>query len=95
MLDTQKEHILHLFADPADGICRTSVDNLVSYAYDTGCVDVMLKMLPSFVGSSFAVPDGVFSIWCEDETICYNDDRISFSNLQQDATASYSLQFMN
>ena len=80
---------IHLFADPADGICCTSVENLVSYSYDVGCADVLLQMLPSFVGQDFSVPQGVFSIWCEDRTICYNDETVSIRNLLQDEQVSY------
>ena len=85
----REDRFVHLFADPADGICRTSVENLVSYDYEAGCVDVVLAMLPSFVGSEFSVPEGVFSIWCEGESICYNDSRISFSELLKSENMTY------
>lgn len=83
------DHFVHLFADPADGVCRTSTENLVSYSYDASCTDVLLQMLPSFVGGDFTVPEGVFSVWCEDEIILYNDERISFGNLLQSEEMSY------
>ena len=85
----REDRFLHLFADPADGVCRTSVENLVSYSYDAGCADVALAMLPSFVGSEFTVPQGVFSVWCEEELICYNDARISFRDLLSSEKMSY------
>lgn len=85
----REDRFVHLFADPADGICRTSVENLVSYDYEAGCVDVVLAMLPSFVGSEFSVPEDVFSIWCEGESICYNDSRISFSELLKSEDMTY------
>lgn len=84
-----QDHFVHLFADPADGMYQTSVENLVSYSYDSGCVDVALKMLPSFVGEHFTVPAGVYSIWCEDGVIFYNDETISIGNLLVDANISY------
>lgn len=80
---------IHLLADPADGMYRTAAENLVSYSYDTGCADVLLKMLPSFVGSDFSVPEGVFSVWCADNVICYNDEAVSFGNLLQTEAAAY------
>jgi len=80
---------IHLFADPADGICRTSTENLVSYSYETGCADVLLKMLPGFVGDAFAVPEGVFSVWCQEELICYNDEGVSLGNLLRGEDIAY------
>ena len=75
------DHVVHLFADPEDGIYRTSRANLVSYSYERGCVDVLLTMLPCFVGSNDTIPDGVFSVWCQDDTIYYNDDTVTFGSL--------------
>ena len=85
----REDRFLHLFVDPVDGICRTSVENLVSYSYNKECVDVALAMLPSFVGSDFSVPEDVFSVWCEDELICYNDSAVSFSELLKSEKMTY------
>lgn len=83
------DRFIHLFADPSDGIYRTSTENLVSYSYDMGCVDVMLKMLPGFVGGAFSVPEAVYSVWLEEDQICYNDDAVSFQQLLQSEEISY------
>lgn len=85
----RESRFLHLFADPADGICRTSVENLVGYSYEMNCADVALAMLPSFVGSNFTVPEGVFSVWCEEDLVCYNDDSVSFGQLLESEEMSY------
>ena len=83
------DHIVHLFADPQDGIYRTSRTNLVTYSYEESCADVLLKTLPSFVGSNTALPEGVFSVWCEDGEICYNDEAVSFGTLLNNEEISY------
>lgn len=83
------DHFVHLMADPVDGMYRTAEENLVSYSYDTGCVDVLLKMLPGFMAQEFSVPEGVFSVWCEEEMILYNDETISMNNLLQTEERSY------
>lgn len=85
----REDRFLHLFVDPADGVCRTSVENLVSYSYDASCVDVVLAMLPSFVGEDFSVPQGVFSVWCEEDIIYYNDDAVSFGGLLKGEKMTY------
>lgn len=85
----REDRFLHLFVDPVDGICRTSMENLVSYSYDMDCADVALAMLPSFVGSNFSVPEGVFSVWCEEDLICYNDETVSFGQVLESEEMSY------
>lgn len=86
-------YYVHLLTDPADGICRTSTDSLVSYSYETGCAQVLLQMLPSFVGGEFTVPREVFSVWCEDGQILYNDPAMSFTGLLNTEEISYRAVF--
>ena len=85
----REDRFVHLFADPVDGMYRTSCENLVCYSYAESCADVLLKMLPSFLGGDFSLPEGVYSIWCEENLICYNDDRISIRDLLASEDISY------
>ena len=77
----KEDSFIHLFADPVDGMYRTAAENLVSYSYEESCADVLLKMLPSFLGEEFSVPEGVFSVWCEEDKIFYNDEAIVLKDL--------------
>lgn len=86
---------IHLFADPADGIYRTSKEELVSCSYDSGCADVALKMLPSFVGKEFSVPSDVYSIWCEDSVVYYNDPSVTINQLLKDENVAYRAVLKN
>ena len=83
------DYFIHLLVDPVDGMYRTSEENLVSYSYDMSCTDVLLQMLPCFVGGEFSVPEGVFSVWCEEDQICYNDEGISVKDLLAAEEISY------
>lgn len=85
-------YYIHLLADPADGICRTGTDSLLSYSYETGCAEVLLRMLPGFLGDTFAVPQGVSSIWFEGQALCYNDPALSVVNLLESEEVSYTAQ---
>lgn len=87
------DHIVFPYVDPADGMYRTSVSNLVSYSYDMGCADVLLQMLPSFVGENFTVPEKVNSIWFEERTLCYNDPDITVTNLLNQEDVQYTAAF--
>lgn len=90
-----EDHFVHLLVDPADGMYRTAADNLVSYSYSSGCVDVLLKMLPGFLGNEFALPQNVLSVWCEGNQICYNDPAISFVNLLRSEEINYEAILKN
>ena len=83
------DHIVHLYADPKDGIYRTSRTELVSYSYELGCADVLLQVLPSFVGGEFTVPQDVFSVWCEEGTIYHNDQAVTFGQFLKSDVYSY------
>ena len=83
------KHFIHLFADPADGIYRTSKEELVSYSYQEGCAEVSLKMLPSFVGDAFTVPADIYSVWCEEGIIYYNDASVTIDQLLKDENVDY------
>lgn len=84
------DHVVHPFADLTDGMYRTSVSNLVGYSYEAGCADVLLKMLPGFLGDTFQLPQGIYSIWCEGSNIYYNDENIAIVNLLQAEQIAYS-----
>lgn len=68
------------YIDMADGYSKSSVDNLVSYAKDGSCAEILLQVIPVFITDDFHVDrlttltqSGIYSIYCEDRTIFYND----------------------
>ena len=83
------DYFVHLMADPADGMYRTAEENLVSYSYDMGCADVLLRMLPGYVAEEFVLPQDVFSIWCEEELVCYNDESVRVMDPLKSEEMSY------
>ena len=85
----RQDYFIHLLADPADGMYRTSEENLISYSYDGSCTEVLLAMLPHFLGEEFSVPQDIYSIWCEDDLICYNDEAIRILDPLQSEEMSY------
>lgn len=86
------DHVVFPYADPTDGMYKASVSNLLSYSYELGCADVLLKMLPGFAAEEFLLPQGVFSIWCEDRTICYNDEYAEITQLLDQDGVVYTAQ---
>lgn len=83
------DHFISLYADPTSGVYNTTTEDLIGYRYDTGCADVLLQLLPAFIGDNFSVPMDVFSVWCEEETIFYTDAGLSVGALLRNEEVSY------
>ncbi len=70
----------HPYIDPIDGLCKNTTDTLVSYSYTKGCGEVLLSMLPAYIGETFdpAVvsrmqEQQVYSVWFDGTKLLYND----------------------
>ncbi len=71
------------YVDTADGLCKSSLDNLVSYSQEKGCAEVLLSMIPVYITDEFReeevndlVADGIYSVWFRDGELCANDSGI-------------------
>ncbi len=87
---------VHRYANPATGIYESSLRNLVSYSYDAGCAEVAIRMADVFISEAFnegkveeMSKDRVYTIWCLDETVCYNDEALILRDFYEDETLSY------
>lgn len=90
--------IAHGFIDLADGICRTSTDNLVCYSESASCAQIALAAAPVFIGDSFQTEgisamtqQNIFSIWCDGGKLHYTQQDANLS-LQEVEGAAYALQ---
>ncbi len=68
------------YIDTTDGYSKSSVDNLVSYAKDSSCAEILLQVMPIFIADDFDVErlavlaqNKIYSVYCKDRTILYND----------------------
>ena len=88
------DHFISLYADPAGGVYNATRSDLIGYSYDAGCADVLMKLLPSFVAQWFSEPWDVFSVWCEDERIYYNDGDLTVVSVLQNEEVSYRAEWI-
>ena len=72
--------IVTAFLDPADGLSKSALHNLVSYSDDFGCGEILLRIVDVFIAEEFhadalnaLTSDGVYSIWYEGNVLNYND----------------------
>lgn len=71
------------YVDIADGLCRSSLDNLVSYSQEKGCAEVLLSMIPAYITDEFheeevdaLTAEEIYSVWFQDGELCANDSKI-------------------
>lgn len=91
---------VHRYASPVTGVYQSALHNLVSYAYDAGCAEVALGMADVFIAEAFDESkvqgmqgEGIYSIWCTDHTVFYNDEKMTLQDLYTDGTVSYKSEY--
>lgn len=70
--------------DPADGLSKSAVNNLVVYSRDAGCAQLLLKAAPVFVADAFddqplqdLAKEKIHSVWFENGELISTDADIS------------------
>lgn len=90
------------YLDTADGKCRSALSNLVSYSDDMSCAEVLLQMIPIYIADTFEEEtvsalkeDGIYSVYCDDHVIYYNDASIAFAELYNRDGVTYTTSLVN
>ena len=93
-------HITNTFVDIADGRSKAALDTLMTYAYGKSCGEVLLEMLDVYVADDLEegkletlAKQGLYSVWCRDRVICYNEAGLVISNLFEKDGVRYTAEF--
>lgn len=85
------------FIDITDGLCRSAKNDFVSYSKEHGCAEILLQMLPLYITDAFheeALADlamkAIYSIYCEDSVIYYNDATLILTDLYDKEDVTYT-----
>lgn len=95
--DFGNDHIVTCYVDPADGCSKSYFDNLVSYSAEAGCAEILMEMLPSFITDEYssglfdAAEDGIYTIWFEDYTLCFNQKDASIALSESGEEVGYQI----
>lgn len=84
-----------LYLDIADGKCKSSLNNLVSYSKQAGCAEVILQLIPIYIAETFDEEalwelEDIYSVYCNEHVIYYNDDAVKFTNLFKSDDVNYT-----
>ncbi|MBE5906850.1 MAG: hypothetical protein E7277_08730 [Lachnospiraceae bacterium] len=76
------------FLSMEDGICKSSKNDLIMTGKKSGCVDILLKMIPVFITDKFSKDDvhslsknGIFTLYYENHKIICNDSTVTIDDL--------------
>lgn len=68
------------YIDAQDGLCKSASSDLVCYSREPGCGEILLKMMPVYITETLhsdslseLAGEGIYSIYCEEDKIYYND----------------------
>ncbi len=88
----------HPYIDVNDGLCKNSLDAIVSYSKGKGCADVLLSMMPAYISEELDMnilsemkADGVYSVYVSGNSVNYNEPDAKLSKLYKDSEIEFKL----
>lgn len=88
----------HAYVDVTDGLCKNSLDSLVSYSKERGCGEILLSVMPVYIEDEFDVErlisletSGVHSVYNEGMVLCYTEEVAVLKDLFDDGKTKFSV----
>lgn len=85
-----------------DGLCRSAVNDMITYSKEAGCAEVLLETIPVYITDSLdteAVKEiaaqDVDAIYCDNHTVYYTDNNIDISDLYDKDGIAYTKELMD
>ncbi len=89
------------YLDVEDGLCKSSTSMLVSYSKKMSCAEIMLNMESIYIADELdeqaianLTADDIYSVYCNEDVICYNDPELEFSNIYNYDNVNYTTSLM-
>ena len=88
------------YLDPADGLSKSALPALAGYSSNLGCAEILLRLVPIYIAERFdeaavaaLTEDDLYSVYCRDGTVCYNDPSLVLSQLYAGEDMTYSASY--
>lgn len=92
--------IVTAMADPADGLNKSALSDLLAYSYTEGCSEVVLRTAPVYIKDTkenqeltALAADGIYTVWCDENILCYTQEGLEVSLADPEDTL-YSTQLV-
>ena len=93
------KHFTSCHIDPADGLSKTAVNDLLVYSRSLGCAQVLLEAFPVYVADELdkeavaaMAQKGVESVYCQGRTLFATDKAMNFTELFESEDVIYKKQ---
>lgn len=90
----------HAYVDVNDGLCKNSLNTLISYSSDATCAEVLLSVIPIYISNAFEQEkltslsrDGIYSIWFNGTLLRHNEETAVFKELYDDGKTKFTAEF--
>ncbi len=99
--DTELERIYELKNGEVrtNYVTQTAIDSLISYSQQAGCAEILLQMNDIYFAEELEAEklqemgeQGIYSIYCEDQTIYYNEENAEFAGVFENTDIKYQLE---
>lgn len=87
------------YVDAVDGISKEATENFYAYALNLGCAEVLMQALPVYVADELSIEAvmklkdaGVYSIYCEDGVIKYNETSLVLTEVLNNENIKYKIE---
>ena len=87
------------YVDVEDGIPKCSIPALTAYSSEKGCGELLLKVTDIYISEDFDAEklselskDSIYSVYCRDNYIVYNDSEIIFNDIYTGEDIRYELK---
>ncbi len=89
------------YLDIKDGKCKSAVNTLISCSKEKGCAEVLLSIMPIYIAETLdeealvdLLSEDVYSIYCKDSVIYYNNSDVVISDLYDIDQINYTTSLM-
>ena len=89
------------YVDVADGFSKEASDSFYVYAKDRSCAEILMQAIPVYVTEELSAEtvaklaaDGIYSIYCEDNTIRYNESNLVLTEVLDDVMIKYTTELI-
>lgn len=106
-LDAQHYYVLSngevrtSYVDVADGFSKEATDSFYVYGKNRSCAEILMQTIPVYVAEELSeeavvelAAEGIYSIYCEDGLIKYNDSSVTFSDLLNEESMKYTTELI-
>lgn len=89
------------YIDVADGFCKSAVHNLVTYAKEYGCAEILMQVIPVYITEALETnrlsplaQRGIYAVYGEAYTIYYNEPDLKLTDLYDQEGVRYQAAYM-